>query len=50
MKAPPDISTVTVDKLAKRFFKEAKAGSYHMNPDVVVTVGLVMGLLIYEAR
>jgi ferredoxin-thioredoxin reductase catalytic subunit len=50
MKAPPDISTVTVDKLAKRLFGEAEAGSYHLNPDVVITEGLVMAILINEAR
>ena len=39
-----------VDPLYKRLSKEAEAGGYHLNPDVLFTKDLVQGLLINERR
>ena len=39
-----------IDQLYRRLDREAEAGGYHLNPDVLFTKDLVRGLIINERR
>ncbi len=39
-----------VDHLSERLEREAQAGGYHLNPDVLVTKDLIRGILVNEKR
>jgi len=45
-----DITQGEIDKLYDRLNREAKAGGYHLNPDIEFTKELVEGLIINEKR
>jgi len=45
-----DIPTAEIDRLYESLKRDAKAGGYHLNPDIVFTKDLARGLLTNEKR
>ena len=50
MRDEEKISPAEVDRLYERLHREAEAGGYHLNPEILFTKELVWGLLTNEKR